>query len=119
MCPTASAPYLSRVGVVASRLPAERAFPFSLPFVAGLDLCLQSPVTFFVGENGSGKSTLLEAIAALSRLPVSGGSRNDLGAITDRSATVNWRELFAPRSSDPHPMGTFCAPNSMRTLHRC
>jgi predicted ATPase len=75
-----TAPYLVRVGVVADRIPSERTFPFSLPFVAGLDLALRSPVTFFVGENGSGKSTLLEAIAALCRLPVSGGSRNDLGA---------------------------------------
>ena len=36
------------------------------------------PVTFFVGENGTGKSTLIEAIAALCRLPVSGGGRNEL-----------------------------------------
>jgi hypothetical protein len=34
---------------------------------------LTSPVTFFVGENGTGKSTVIEAIAALCKLPVSGG----------------------------------------------
>jgi predicted ATPase len=38
----------------------------------------RGPVTFFVGENGTGKSTLIEAIAALSRLPVSGGGPNEL-----------------------------------------
>src|SRR5262245_55993622 len=76
----AGAPYLTGVRVVPERLPEQRRFPFSLPFVAGLDLQLRSPVTFFVGENGSGKSTLLEAIAVLSRLPVSGGARSDLGA---------------------------------------
>jgi len=51
----------------------------------GLDLkpgdeVLTSAVTFFVGENGTGKSTVIEAIAALCRLPVSGGSRNELSA---------------------------------------
>jgi predicted ATPase len=53
-------------------------YPFSLPIVRGLDIEFTSPVTFFVGENGTGKSTVIEAIAALSRLPVSGGSRNEL-----------------------------------------
>ena len=76
----ASAPYLTRVTAVAERLPADRVFPFCLPFVAGLDISFRAPVTFFVGENGSGKSTVLEAIAALCRLPVSGGARSDLGA---------------------------------------
>ena len=54
------------------------AYPFHLPLLRTLDLQFTSPVTFFVGENGSGKSTVIEAIAALCRLPVSGGSRNDL-----------------------------------------
>lgn len=52
--------------------------PFSLALIRGLDIEFTSPVTFFVGENGTGKSTVIEAIAALCRLPVSGGSRNDL-----------------------------------------
>lgn len=45
-------------------------FPFSVPVVqalAGSELTLESPVTFFVGENGSGKSTLLEAVACAAR----------------------------------------------------
>ncbi len=54
-------------------------FPTSLPFVRGLNLTFDDPVTFFVGENGSGKSTLLEAIAELCGLPVGGGGRNELG----------------------------------------
>lgn len=85
----ASAPYLSRVSVVANRLPPERAFPFSRPFVEELDLTLRAPVTFFVGENGSGKSRYWKpsrpwrayrsraALAAISRL------------ITARSATAS------------------------------
>jgi predicted ATPase len=53
-------------------------YPFSLPLIRCLDIEFTSPVTFFVGENGTGKSTVIEAIAALCKLPVSGGSRNEL-----------------------------------------
>jgi predicted ATPase len=49
------------------------AFPFSVPAIRSLvELRLDAPVTFFVGENGSGKSTLLEAIAASAGLPAVG-----------------------------------------------
>ncbi len=61
------------------RLPSERKYPYSLKFLDRLDLRLTSQVVLFVGENGSGKSTLLEAVAALSRLPVGGGSPMDVG----------------------------------------
>jgi predicted ATPase len=44
-------------------------------------------VTFFVGENGTGKSTVIEAIAALCRLPVSGGGRNE---DLDSSCSTSW-----------------------------
>jgi predicted ATPase len=73
-----SAPYLVGLRIVPERLPEERSFPFNLSFLPALDLRFEAPVTFFVGENGTGKSTLLEAIAALSRLPVSGGSRGEI-----------------------------------------
>lgn len=72
--------WLLSVRAAAERMPPERPFPFSLAFVGNLYLKFTTPVTFFVGENGTGKSTLLEAIAALSRFPVSGGGRNELGA---------------------------------------
>src|SRR5918992_4146897 len=55
-------------------------YPFHLPLIRSLDLQFSCPVTFFVGENGTGKSTVIEALAALCRLPVSGGSRNELSA---------------------------------------
>ena len=71
-------PYLIGVSVVPERIPLGSGYPFTLPFVCQLDLRLESPVTFFVGENGTGKSTLIEAIASLCRLPVSGGGRNEL-----------------------------------------
>lgn len=71
-------PYLLELKLVSERLPSERSFPFDLGFLVNLDLHFEVPVTFFVGENGSGKSTLLEAIAALCRLPVAGGGRNEL-----------------------------------------
>jgi predicted ATPase len=71
-------PYLLGVKVLSDRMPLEPAYPFNLPFVAKLDWAIREPVTFFVGENGTGKSTFIEAIAALCRLPVSGGGRNEL-----------------------------------------
>lgn len=103
----ASVPYLSRVSVVASRLPQERVFPLSLGFVEGLDLPLTAPVTFFVGENGSGKSTLLEAIAALSRLPVSGGSRSDLGAAHGPESDSELAKALRPTFVRHAPDGYF------------
>jgi len=71
-------PYLLGLKVIPKQLPHKLAYPYNLPFVAQLDLVFREPVTFFVGENGTGKSTLIEAIAALSRLPVSGGGPNEL-----------------------------------------
>ena len=53
-------------------------YPFTIPAIRTLDIEFTAPVTFFVGENGTGKSTVIEAIAALCRLPVSGGGRNEL-----------------------------------------
>src|SRR5215207_4865393 len=73
-----AAPYLTRVHAIAGRVEGTAAYPFTLGFVPQLDLHLDAPVTFFVGENGSGKSTLIEAIASVCRLPVSGGGRNEL-----------------------------------------
>lgn len=73
-------PYLLGVTLVPERVERNDSYPFTLPFVRQLDLQFVSPVTFFVGENGTGKSTLIEAIASLSRLPVSGGGRNELGS---------------------------------------
>jgi predicted ATPase len=74
----AEAPFLAGAYLVEERVQDWNAYPFNLPFVRGLDLDLSAPVTLFVGENGSGKSTLLEALAELARLPVAGGSRNEL-----------------------------------------
>jgi predicted ATPase len=73
-------PYLTGVYTVREKLTDTSRFPFSLPFLPTLDLTFSSAVTFFVGENGTGKSTLLEAIAALCRLPVSGGGRHEIEA---------------------------------------
>ncbi|MEZ5355588.1 MAG: AAA family ATPase [Bryobacteraceae bacterium] len=97
-------PYLLSVKTVPDRLPAERAFPFNLHFVETLHLKFRTPVTFLVGENGSGKSTLLEGIAALCRLPVSGGSRNELadkyGPETDSTLANVLRPAFRKQPGD-------------------
>lgn len=72
------APYLMSLRLLPERVPPDAAYPFTLPFLKDFSLKFRTPVTFFVGENGTGKSTLIEAIAALARLPVSGGGRNEL-----------------------------------------
>jgi predicted ATPase len=74
---TPAAPYLDRLRLKEGAVDGEN-YPFHLPQMRTLDVELTSAVTFFVGENGTGKSTVIEAIAGLCRLPVSGGSRNDL-----------------------------------------
>jgi predicted ATPase len=70
-------PYLVRLQVKEGSAGGGE-YPFNLPLIRSLDIEFTSPVTFFVGENGTGKSTVIEAIAALCKLPVSGGGRNEL-----------------------------------------
>jgi predicted ATPase len=97
-------PYLLRVKVLPDRIPADSAYPFNLAFLSGLDLVIRHPVTFFVGENGTGKSTLIEALAALCRLPVSGGGHNELagghGPETDSSLSTVLRPSFRKHPKD-------------------
>ena len=71
--------YLDRLSLKKSSDYDSEVFPFTLPFVHDIDIHFDSAVTFLVGENGSGKSTVMEAIAQLCRLPVGGGSRNEIG----------------------------------------
>lgn len=73
----ATPPYLVRLRLK-DGAAEDGEYPFNLPLIRGLDLEFTSPVTFFVGENGTGKSTVIEAVAALCKLPVSGGGRNEL-----------------------------------------
>lgn len=65
--------FLEGIRAIPERVDPSRGYPFTLPFVDGLDLKLRFPITFFVGENGSGKSTLLEAVATAFDLPAWGG----------------------------------------------
>ena len=101
----ASPPYLLRVHLKEHTIHSDE-YPFNLPIVRGLDIEFASPVTFFVGENGTGKSTVIEAIAALSRLPVSGGSRNELsgshGPDTISPLAAALRPSFRQRPSDAY-----------------
>jgi predicted ATPase len=73
----ATPPYLVRLQLKEGATDASD-YPFNLPLIRRLDIEFTAPVTFFVGENGTGKSTVIEAIADLCKLPVSGGSRNEL-----------------------------------------
>ena len=54
----------------------ESRYPFNIPAIkGGLELKLNSFITFLVGENGSGKSTFIEAIAIQLGLNPEGGNR--------------------------------------------
>jgi predicted ATPase len=96
-------PYLTRL-YVKDGAANSSDYPFHLPSIRCLDIEFTSPVTFFVGENGTGKSTVIEAIAALCRLPVSGGSRNELSDShgPDKSSALAGalRPAFRRRPSD-------------------
>jgi predicted ATPase len=69
------APYLRRVWVDEARVPDATRYPFSLPFLKGLDLAFDRAVTIIVGENGTGKSTLLEGIAGFCGYDEAGGGK--------------------------------------------
>lgn len=81
-----AAPFITHVSRNRAAELDSSAFPGSLPFTRELDLELDRPVTFFIGENGSGKSTLLEAIAVLAGFPIAGGGTNEVGSMPE------WRE---------------------------
>jgi predicted ATPase len=84
----------------------SREYPFAIPTIRTLDIEFTAPVTFFVGENGTGKSTVIEAIAALCKLPVSGGGRNELagnhGPDTSSSLARALRPSFRRRPPDAY-----------------
>jgi predicted ATPase len=100
-----TAPYLVRVQL---KEDAEHGadHPFNLALIRSLDIEFTSPVTFFVGENGTGKSTVIEAIAALCKLPVSGGGRNELaghhGPDTSSALATYLRPSFRRRPPDAY-----------------
>jgi len=72
-----SGQFASRITLVREKVPSFEEYPFSLPFVRGLEtLDLHEKITILVGENGSGKSTLLEAIAVALGFNPEGGSKN-------------------------------------------
>jgi predicted ATPase len=100
-----SPPYLVRLQLKEGAA-AGAEYPFSLPLIRCLDIEFTSPVTFFVGENGTGKSTVIEAIAALCKLPVSGGGRNELagnhGPDTSSALARSLRPSFRRRPPDAY-----------------
>jgi predicted ATPase len=91
------APFLRRIESLPELIEPTK-YPFSIPaFSHGIDLTIQSKVTFFVGENGSGKSTLLEALAECCGFNPEGGNRDHHRAVfADRSPLaqalrLSWR----------------------------
>ena len=103
---TDTVPYLLGVRVRPERVDST-GYPFNLPLVSSLDLQFNSPVTFFVGENGTGKSTVIEALAAVCRLPVSDGSRNELSANHGPDTTSALAAAIRPSFRRRPPDGYF------------
>ena len=110
-------PYLLGVSVRPERIHGS-GYPFNLPLLRSLDLQFDSPVTFFVGENGTGKSTVIEGVAALCRLPVSGGSRNELSAHHGPDSTSVLAPALRPAFRRRPRDGYFLRAESRPTSHR-
>ena len=102
---TASPAYLVRLQLKPGGAASDE-YPFIIPVIRTLDIEFTAPVTFFVGENGTGKSTVIEAIAALCKLPVSGGGRNELaghhGPDTSSALAKALRPSFRRRPPDAY-----------------
>lgn len=96
------APFLRRIVTLPERLDPTR-YPFNIPaFSRGIDVALQTKVTFLVGENGSGKSTLLEALAECCGFHPKGGSRDHAReALTERTELAQALRLsWLPKATE-------------------
>lgn len=70
-------PFLKKISSEPDNFDETFPYPRNIPsFCNGIDISINNPVTFFVGENGSGKSTLLEAIADKCGFNLTGGSQH-------------------------------------------
>lgn len=102
---TATPAYLVRLQLTEG-VADSGEYPFIIPVIRTLNIEFTAPVTFFVGENGTGKSTVIEAIAALCKLPVSGGGRNELagnhGPDTSSALAQALRPSFRRRPPDAY-----------------
>lgn len=100
--PATGAPYLRQITSLPERMD-QNCYPFNVPaFRNGIDIELNSNVTFFVGENGSGKSTLLEALAEICGFSAEGGNRDHhREAFEDRSEFAQALRLsWQPKTTD-------------------
>ena len=91
-------PFLTHVGLHEDRV-VQGTHPFTIPVISsGLDLTLDTPITFLVGENGSGKSTLLEGLAWALGYSAQGGARSNAyaegaeGHALGRALALSWRQ---------------------------
>jgi len=96
--PLAGSPFLTHIGLHQDRV-VQGVHPFTISVLEnGLDLTLDSPITFLVGENGSGKSTLLEGLAWALGYSAQGGARSNAyaegadGHALGRALALSWRQ---------------------------
>jgi len=100
--PTRGAPFLRGIRTLPELLDPS-VHPFDVrAFSRGIDLEIDTKVTFLVGENGSGKSTLLEAVAECCGFNPEGGNRDhQRESFADRSAFAQALRLsWAPKVAE-------------------
>jgi predicted ATPase len=97
--------HLTEVLLRPEKYPTDESYPFNLRiFSLTKGICLDAPVTFFVGENGTGKSTLLEAICRRCGIHIWEGQNRSRVEVNPyektfyRAVKVRWRQGTVPGS---------------------